>query len=54
MQQNNQNSRKKLDRQKIDNNAIINDVNANEIKIKREIVVLREKRRLAHFRQKLK
>jgi hypothetical protein len=53
MQQDNQSSRKKLDRQKIDDNAIMNDVNANEIEMKRELTVLREKRRLAHLRQKL-
>jgi hypothetical protein len=53
MQQDNSSSKEKLDRQKIDDDAIINDVNANEIEIKRELVVLREKRRLAHLRQKL-
>jgi predicted dithiol-disulfide oxidoreductase (DUF899 family) len=31
----------------------MNDVNANEIEMKRELAVLREKRRLAHIRQKL-
>jgi hypothetical protein len=53
MQQDNSSSEEKLDRQKIDDNAIMNDVDADEIEIKREFVVLREKRRLAHFRQKL-
>jgi hypothetical protein len=54
MQQNNQNSKKKLDRQKIDDDAIMNDVDADEIEIKRELAVLREKKELAHFRQKFK
>jgi predicted dithiol-disulfide oxidoreductase (DUF899 family) len=31
----------------------MNDVNADEIEMKRELAVLREKRRLAHLRQKL-
>jgi hypothetical protein len=31
----------------------MNDVNADEIEIKRELAVLREKKRLAHFRQEL-
>jgi hypothetical protein len=50
MQQNNSSSEKKLNQQKIDNNAIINDVNADEIEIKRELAALREKRKLAHLR----
>jgi hypothetical protein len=50
MQQDNQSSREKLDWQKIDDDAIINDVNADEIEMKRELAVLREKRRLAHLR----
>jgi hypothetical protein len=53
MQQNNSSSEKKFDRQKINNDAIMNDVNANEIEMKRELAALREKRRLAHLRQKL-
>jgi DNA/RNA-binding domain of Phe-tRNA-synthetase-like protein len=32
----------------------MNDVNANEIKMKRKLTTLREKRILAHFRQKFK
>jgi aspartate oxidase len=53
IQQDNQNSREKFDRQKIDNDAIMNDVNTNEIEMKRELTILREKRRLTHLRQKL-
>jgi cell shape-determining protein MreC len=52
MQQDNQSSREKLDRQKIDDDAIMNDVDADKIEMKRELAVLREKRRLAHLRQK--
>jgi hypothetical protein len=54
MQQDNSSSEKKLDRQKIDDDAIMNDVDADEIEIKRELTALRKKRRLAHLRQKLK
>jgi hypothetical protein len=54
MQQNNSSSKEKLDRQKIDDDAIMNDVNADEIEMKHELAALREKRRLAHLRQKLK
>jgi cell shape-determining protein MreC len=50
MQQDNSSLKKKLDRQKIDDDVIINDVNADEIEMKRELAVLREKRRLAHLR----
>jgi hypothetical protein len=53
MQQDNSSSEKKLDRQKIDDDAIMNDVDADEIEMKRELTALREKRRLAHLRQKL-
>jgi hypothetical protein len=53
MQQNNSSSEKKFDRQKIDDNAIMNDVDVDEIEMKRELAALREKRRLAHLRQKL-
>jgi hypothetical protein len=53
MQQDNSSSKEKLNRLKIDNDAIINNVNANEIEIKHELIILREKRRLAHLRQKL-
>jgi peptidoglycan hydrolase CwlO-like protein len=52
MQQDNQNSRENLDRQKIDDDAIMNDVDADEIEMKHELAILREKRRLAHLRQK--
>jgi hypothetical protein len=52
MQQDNQNSREKLDRQKIDDDAIMNDVDADEIEMKRKLAVSREKRRLAYLRQK--
>jgi hypothetical protein len=54
MQQNNSSSEEKLDRQKIDDNAIMNDVDADEIEMKHKLTVLREKKRLAHLRQKLK
>jgi hypothetical protein len=50
MQQDNSILEEKLDRQKIDDNVIMNDVNADEIEIKRELIILREKRRLAHLR----
>jgi nicotinamide mononucleotide adenylyltransferase len=50
MQQNNSSSKEKLDRQKIDDDVIMNDVNADEIEMKRELAALREKRRLAHLR----
>jgi hypothetical protein len=53
MQQDNSSSKKKLDRQKIDDDAIMNDVDADKIKMKRELTVLREKRRLAYLHQKL-
>jgi hypothetical protein len=53
MQQNNQNSKEKLDRQKISDDAIMNDVDADEIEMKRELAALREKKRLAHLCQKL-
>jgi hypothetical protein len=53
MQQDNSSSKEKLDRQKIDDDAIMNDVDADEIEMKRELAALREKRRLAHLRQKL-
>jgi hypothetical protein len=53
IQQDNSSLEKKLDRQKIDDDAIMNDVNVNKIEIKRELAVLHEKRRLAHLRQKL-
>jgi hypothetical protein len=53
MQQDNPSSEEKLNRQKIDDDAIMNDVDADEIEMKRELAVLREKRRLAHLRQKL-
>jgi hypothetical protein len=49
MQQDNSSSKEKLDRQKIDDDAIMNDVDVNEIEMKRELAVLREKRRLAHL-----
>jgi hypothetical protein len=52
MQQNNSSLKEKLDRQKIDDDAIMNDVDADEIEMKRELAVLREKRRLTHLRQK--
>jgi hypothetical protein len=54
MQQDNSSSEKKLDRQKINNDTIMNDVDADEIEIKRELTTLHEKRRLAHLRQKFK
>jgi hypothetical protein len=54
MQQDNSSSEKKLDRQEIDDDAIMNDVDADEIEMKRELAALREKRRLAHLHQKLK
>jgi hypothetical protein len=53
MQQDNSSSKEKLNRQKIDDDAIMNDVDANKIEMKRELATLREKRRLAHLRQKL-
>jgi hypothetical protein len=52
MQQDNSSSKKKLNRQKIDDNAIMNDINTNEIEMKREFAALREKKRLAHLHQK--
>jgi hypothetical protein len=51
MQQDNSSSEEKLDRQKIDDDAIINDVDTDEIEMKCELAVLREKRRLAHLHQ---
>jgi hypothetical protein len=39
-----------LDRQNIDDDIMINNVNSDEIEIKRELAILREKRRLEHFR----
>jgi hypothetical protein len=53
MQQDNSGSREMLDRQDIDDDAMMNDVDSDEIEMKRELAVLREERRLAHLRQKL-
>jgi hypothetical protein len=54
MQQDNSSSEEKLNQQKINDDVIMNDVDANEIEMKRELTILREKRRLAHLRQKFK
>jgi hypothetical protein len=54
MQQDNSSSKEKFNRQNIDNNTIMNDINADKIEMKRELAALREKKRLAHLRQKFK